>query len=69
MNKALKKFAELLGEQKVVIANEEEVSTAPSDGYQLAKTIYKNREVLVPLLCRMAIGINKKERGCCMHGP
>ena len=65
MNKALKKFAELLGEQKVVIANEEEVLTAPSEGYQLAKTIYKNREVLVPLLCRMAIGINKKERPIC----
>lgn len=59
MNKLLKEFSSFLEDRGLVIANEDAISQEPPDDYSFAKTIFKNREVLGPLLCKLAIGIKE----------
>ena len=62
MNNLVKDFARLLEGRGLVIVDEDKVSQVPNAEYAFAKQIFKSREVLVPLLTRLAIGIkdNKK---------
>ena len=62
MNKLVKDFAKLLEERGLVIVDEDKISQVPNAEYAFAKQIFKSREVLVPLLTRLATGIkdNKK---------
>ena len=59
MNKLLKGFSSFLEDRGLVIANEDAISQVPRDNYSFAKTIFKHREVLGPLLCKLAIGIKE----------
>ena len=54
----LKDFKTLLDERGYEIANEMDITQETPDEYSFAPTIYKNREVLVPFLCKMAVGIS-----------
>jgi len=59
MNNLTKDFARLLEGRGFVIENEAEISQIPNEDYSLAKQIFKSREVLVPLLSKLAIGIKE----------
>jgi len=59
MNNLLKDFALCLESHNLVIANEDELSQTPPDDYSFAKTIFTQREIFVPLLCRLAMGIRE----------
>lgn len=59
MNRLLKEFSLFLKDRGLVVANEDAISQVPRDNYSFAKTIFKNREVLGPLLCKLAIGIKE----------
>ena len=57
MNNLVKDFAKFLEGRGLVIENEAELSQIPKEDYPLAKQIFKSREVLVPLMSKLAIGI------------
>ena len=59
MSSILKDFASFLEDRGLVIANEDAISQVPSEDYSFSQSIFKNREVLVPLLCTLAIGIRE----------
>ena len=61
MNNLVKDFAKLLEDYGLVIENEAELSQVPNEDYSLAKQIFKSREVLVPLLSKLAIGIKDEK--------
>lgn len=61
MNKLVKDFAKLLEERGLVIEDEDKVSQVPNADYTFAKQIYKSRELLVPLMLKLAICANEKE--------
>ncbi|MBR0505984.1 MAG: hypothetical protein IJJ84_11315 [Kiritimatiellae bacterium] len=61
MNKLVKDFAKLLEDRGLVIEDEDKVSQVPHADYTFAKQIYKSREVLVPLMLKLAICANEKE--------
>ena len=61
MNKLVKDFAKLLEDRGLVIEDEDKVSQVPNADYTFAKQIYKSREVLVPLMLKLAICANEKE--------
>ena len=54
----IKDFKTLLDERGYEIANEMNITQETPDEYSFAPTIYKNREVLVPFLCTIAVGLN-----------
>jgi len=61
MNNLVKDFAKLLEGHGLVIENEAELSQVPNEDYSLAKQIFKSREVLVPLMSKLAIGIKDEK--------
>ena len=61
MNNLVKDFAKFLEGRGLVIENEAELSQIPKEDYPLAKQIFKCREVLVPLLLKLAIGIKDEK--------
>ena len=61
MNNLVKDFAKLLEGRGLVIENEAELSQVPNEDYSLAKQIFKSREVLVPLMSKLAIGIKDEK--------
>ena len=61
MNKLIKDFAKLLEDRGLVVENETKISQVPNEDYPLAKQIFKSREVLVPLMSRLAIGIKDEK--------
>ena len=61
MNNLIKDFAKHLEGCGFVIENEAEISQVPKEDYSLAKQIFKSREVLVPLLSKLAIGIKDEK--------
>ena len=61
MNNLVKDFAKLLEGRGLVIENEAELSQIPTEDYSLAKQIFKSREVLVPLMSKLAIGIKDEK--------
>jgi hypothetical protein len=68
----LKDFKTLLDERGYEIANEMDITQETPDEYSFAPTIYKNREVLVPFLCKMAVGLNSldnNEQPICYDVP
>lgn len=66
MNNLTKDFAKLLEGRGFVIENEADISQVPNEDYSLAKQIFKSREVLVPLLSKLALGI-KDEKENILH--
>ena len=67
MNKLIKDFAKLLEGRGLMIENEAELSQVPDEDYSLAKQIFKSREVLVPLMSKLAVGI-KGEKEAISYG-
>jgi hypothetical protein len=67
MNNLVKDFVKLLEEHGFIIENEAEISQVPNEDYSLAKQIYKSREVLVPLLSKLAMGV-KDEKDAILYG-
>ncbi len=63
----MKELTELLEGKGFVVANKDTIPLKPSVNYAYAKTIFKNREILVPLLCRLAVSLNKKEEPVVFH--
>jgi hypothetical protein len=61
MSKLVKDFAKLLEGRGLVIEDDDRVSQVPHANYTFAKQIFKSREVLVPLMLKLAIGANEKE--------
>jgi len=59
MNNLVKDFASFLEDRSLVIANEDAISQVPPEDYSFSQSIFKSREVLVPLLCKLAIGIRE----------
>ena len=64
-NNLLKDFITMLDERGYVIANETDITQEVSDDYFFAASIFKNREVLVPFLCKLARGIGNNESTIC----
>ena len=61
MSKLVKDFAKLLEDRGLIIEDEDRVSQVPHANYTFAKQIFKSREVLVPLMMKLAIGNNENE--------
>ena len=61
MSKLVKDFAKLLEDRGLIIEDEDRVSQVPHENYIFAKQIFKSREVLVPLMIKLAIGANENE--------
>lgn len=61
MSKLVKDFAKLLEDRGLIIEDEDRVSQVPHENYIFAKQIFKSREVLVPLMMKLAIGNNENE--------
>ena len=61
MNKLIKDFAKLLEGHGLVDENEAKISQVPNKDYPLAKQIFKSREVLVPLMSKLAVGIKDEK--------
>jgi hypothetical protein len=68
-NNLLKDFITMLDERGYVITNETDVTQEVSDDYSFAASIYKNREVLVPFLCKLAVGVMNNEPTICYRIP
>ena len=60
-NNLLKDFMTMIDDRGYVIVNGAVVSQEVSDDYSFAPSIFKNREVLVPFLCKLAVGIMNNE--------
>ncbi len=59
MSNLVKDFALFLESRGLVIANEDAISQVPPEDYSFSQSIFKSREVLVPLLCKLANGIRE----------
>ena len=67
MNKLVKDFAKLLEDRGLIIVNEDKVSQVPNADYAFAKQLFKSREVLVPLMVKLAKGV-KENQDTVLHG-
>ena len=67
--KLTKAFAEFVGERGFEIANEDEVRQQPDEDYKLARQIFRNKRVLLPLLTKLAVEVNAKKRTFKFHVP
>lgn len=57
MNNLIKDFAKFLDEKGFEIANEAKLGQEPSGNYMFASQIFTNKQVLLPLLCKVALNI------------
>lgn len=68
-SKLTKDFAEFVGERGFEIANEDEISQQPGENYKLAGPIFRNKQVLLPFLTKLAVEVNAKKHTCEFHVP
>ena len=56
-NNLIKDFVKIIADRGIEIINEEKVNQVPTDNYSFASQIYNNRNVLLPLLVKIAISL------------
>ncbi len=61
-NNLTKAFSDELHQFGLVIVNESEMSQVPHENYSFAKQIYNNRQVLVPLLVKIALNLKGADK-------